>query len=173
MKRILPMLGLALALSGLLQPVVNVPKSEHANAQTSSIVQKVNLVTQLPAVSVKTVEAPVAVSVPEVAQSIVSTPQPVIQPYNGSHEDMMAAAGISPNDYTNVEWTINKESSWNVNSAEPTTGACGLAQELPCGKSGCSRLDGICQLRWADQYVKNRYGTWANEVAFHQANNYY
>ena len=54
--------------------------------------------------------------------------------------------------------------------------ACGVAQELPCGKSGCGmppNADGACQIRWMNSYVLSRYGSWANAVAWHNAHNWY
>ncbi|WP_455749236.1 aggregation-promoting factor C-terminal-like domain-containing protein [Loigolactobacillus coryniformis] len=51
--------------------------------------------------------------------------------------------------------------------------ACGVAQELPCGKSGCTLGDGACQVNWMNSYVMERYKSWANAVAFHDANNWY
>lgn len=42
--------------------------------------------------------------------------------------------------------------------------ACGIAQELPCGKSGCGippNANGACQTAWMRQYVMERYGSWA------------
>jgi hypothetical protein len=85
----------------------------------------------------------------------------------------MAEAGIASSDYGYVEWTINAESGWNPNEVEPSSGACHLEQTVPCGKDGCSAADEVCQLRWANKYVLGRYGSWAAEVAFHKANNYY
>lgn len=85
----------------------------------------------------------------------------------------MQQAEIPENDWVFVEWTINIESSWNPYAVEPTTGACHLEQSNPCGKDGCGVDDNVCQLRWADNYTRNRYGSWANEVAFHKINGYY
>lgn len=89
------------------------------------------------------------------------------------HQALMAAAGIPSSQWWAVEWTVNTESSWNSRAIEPTSGACGLAQELPCGKSGCTFGDALCELTWMNNYVVGRYGSWAAEVAFHQANGYY
>ena len=54
--------------------------------------------------------------------------------------------------------------------------ACGVAQELPCGKSGCGippNADGACQIRWMNGYVLGRYGSWAKAVQFHNTHNWY
>jgi hypothetical protein len=105
-----------------------------------------------------------AISVP----IILSSP---IDP--GTHDALMAAAGIAPSDFGYVDWTVTVESGWNPNSVNPTSGACNLGQELPCGKSGCSLADVVCELQWMNSYVIGRYGSWAAEVAFHLEYGYY
>jgi hypothetical protein len=91
----------------------------------------------------------------------------------GSHEELMAEAGIAASDFANADWTVSHESGWNPYAVEPTSGACHLGQELPCGKSGCAVTDEVCQLRWMNSYVLARYGSWSAEVAFHEENGYY
>ena len=73
---------------------------------------------------------------------------------------VMATAGISSGSYGYVDFIISHESNWNPYSVNAYSGACGLAQEYPCGKSGCSLGDAVCQLRWANGYA-NKYGGWA------------
>lgn len=90
---------------------------------------------------------------------------------SGSCADWIAAAGIK--DVGNAQELINRESGCNPNAVNPSSGACGVAQELPCGKSGCSLGDGACQVRWMNSYVLGRYGSWAAAVGFHNANNWY
>ena len=54
--------------------------------------------------------------------------------------------------------------------------ACGLAQELPCGKSGCGlppNADGFCQIQWMHRYVIGRYGSWAAALNHHDRMNWY
>lgn len=54
--------------------------------------------------------------------------------------------------------------------------ACGVAQELPCGKSGCGmppNADGQCQIRWMHSYVMGRYGSWAAALNHHNRMNWY
>lgn len=94
-------------------------------------------------------------------------------PQSTTHEALMQAAGISQADWPAVEKMIMMESSWDAGAVEPTTGACGLAQELPCGKSGCGGGDAVCELRWASQYVVSRYGGWTAALNFHYRNGWY
>lgn len=89
----------------------------------------------------------------------------------GSCDDWIAGAGI--NDLPNAKELIRRESGCNPYATNPSSGACGVAQELPCGKSGCSLGDGACQVRWMNTYVIGRYGSWAGAVNFHSLHNWY
>jgi hypothetical protein len=92
-------------------------------------------------------------------------------PSGGSCADWIAGAGI--NDMANAAELIRRESGCNPHAMNSSSGACGIAQELPCGKSGCQLGDGACQVKWMNTYVTGRYGSWAAAVAFHNANNWY
>lgn len=100
-----------------------------------------------------------------------STPRVQSVPVSGSCSEWLAKAGVT--DISNAMWLINKESGCNPNAVNPSSGACGVAQELPCGKSGCKLGDGACQIRWMQNYVNARYGSWAGAVSFHHANGWY
>ena len=104
------------------------------------------------------------------AEASVSHVRPAVA-VSGTCADWMSAAGIS--DIYNATILLNKESHCNPSAVNPSSGACGLAQELPCGKSGCSLGDGACQMAWMNSYVLRRYGSWANAVAFHLSHNWY
>lgn len=93
--------------------------------------------------------------------------------YGGSHTDWMAAAGIAPADYSAVEILIQRESSWNPNAINPSSGACGLVQSLPCSKLGPNWNDPVVALKWGDDYVKGRYGSWQAALAHSYANGWY
>lgn len=85
-------------------------------------------------------------------------------PVNGSCVDWMVQAGIPvTNATTNL---ILRESGCRITAMNPSSGACGIPQALPCSKLANScpnwQNDPVCQLRWMDNYVKNRYGTWEN-----------
>jgi len=70
-------------------------------------------------------------------------------------------------------YLISKESGCDPYAVNRQSGACGVAQELPCGKSKCEWGDGQCQVHWMNDYVHERYGSWAAAVAFWRANRYY
>jgi len=90
---------------------------------------------------------------------------------SGNCATWIQQAGIS--DTANAIELIRRESNCNPNAVNPSSGACGVAQELPCGKSGCSLGDGACQVKWMNNYVQSRYGSWSNAVAFHDRMNWY
>lgn len=81
------------------------------------------------------------------------------------------AAGIQ--DTASAKELIRRESNCNPLAINPTSGACGVGQALPCGKWGCQLGEGFCQVAQMHQYVLGRYGSWAQALAFHSANNWY
>jgi hypothetical protein len=73
----------------------------------------------------------------------------------------------------NVQFIISMESGGNSCARNPSSGACGLFQALPCSKMGCSLSDVQCQVRWGTNYMVSRYGSTAKAVAFWKANHWY
>jgi len=68
---------------------------------------------------------------------------------------------------------IGKECGFDPGAINPSSGACGLAQALPCTKMGCSLADINCQLDWQWEYVANKYGTITKALAFHRVKGWY
>lgn len=93
--------------------------------------------------------------------------------YSGSHADWMAAAGIAASDFGYVEKLIQKESGWNPNAMNSSSGACGLVQALPCSKLGPNWNDPVVALRWGQSYVDGRYGGWAGAWAHSSSYGWY
>lgn len=91
----------------------------------------------------------------------VSTPKAYAT--TGSCAEWMAAAGIPNTHATNK--LIGGESGCRPNAVNPSSGACGIPQALPCSKLPCSLSDPVCQLKWMDSYVAVRYGSWDNAYA--------
>lgn len=85
-----------------------------------------------------------------------------------------AALAASKPVYTTVQATVNSakmfiymhESGNNPGAINRGSGACGLGQALPCSKMNCSLSDYGCQDAWFTNYMKSRYGTWENAMAF-------
>lgn len=89
----------------------------------------------------------------------------------------MALAGISPDDYTYVDYIVSHESGWCPTKAQgqyggcppyagyvPATGGYGLCQSTPGSKMASAGADWatnpITQLSWCSGYAQ-RYGGWA------------
>ena len=115
-------------------------------------------------------EAQAAQTVAQTKQ-VTQKKQTVAVAANGTCADWLAAAGVT--DVANAQELIRRESGCNPHAVNPSSGACGVAQELPCGKSGCSLGDGACQIAWMQRYVNSRYGGWAGAIAFHNAMGWY
>ncbi len=94
----------------------------------------------------------------------------------GSHQDWMAAAGISPDDYGYVEYIVGHEGGWcpvrwqgdhgcSDHGSVPSVGGYGLVQATPGAKMASAGADWltnpITQLRWATGYAVGRYGSWS------------
>lgn len=91
----------------------------------------------------------------------------------GSPEVWMAAAGIAPSDWGYVDFIASRESGWNPNATNPSSGACGLIQANPCSKVPGSGYDPVDNLRWANGYATGRYGSWAAAYDFWVSNNWW
>ncbi len=89
----------------------------------------------------------------------------------GTCSEWMAAAGIT--DYANASYLIQKESGCNPYAVNRSSGACGVGQALPCGKTGCAMGDGQCQTIWMNSYVMGRYGSWAAAANHHRSYGWY
>lgn len=88
----------------------------------------------------------------------------------GSHEDWMAAVGISPSDYGYVNYIITHESHWNPLAKNRSSGATGVCQALPGKKMASAGADWetnpITQLKWCNGYAIGRYGSWRKAYEF-------
>lgn len=120
-------------------------------------------------------QAEVAKPVTEPVQEVAPAPAPVPPPppVPSTKSELMAAAGIPTSDWAAVDYIVNHESTWNPTAVNASSGSCGLVQELPCGKSGCTFGDGVCQLRWATQYATTRYGSWWGAHSFWSSNRWW
>ena len=89
----------------------------------------------------------------------------------GNKADWMRAAGIAESDFGYVDAIITRESGWGVTKWNRAgSGAYGLGQALPASKMAPYGADymtnPVTQLRWANAYAVNRYGSWANAYNF-------
>lgn len=112
------------------------------------------------------------------ARALAESSQTVFKPavagavaVSGSCADWIAQAGV--NDVASAIELIRRESGCNPNAVNRSSGACGIAQELPCGKSGCGLGNPVCQIKWMQSYTVSRYGSWANAIAWHNSHSWY
>lgn len=91
----------------------------------------------------------------------------------GSKQDWLIAAGIPEHEWGYVDSIVTRESGWNPNAVNKSSGACGLGQQLPCGKWAGAWNDPVAALRAMTGYVTGRYGGWGQAVAFWNQNHWY
>jgi cell wall-associated NlpC family hydrolase len=80
--------------------------------------------------------------------------------------------GVGQWPYLDLLW--NRESGWQVDATNPTSGAYGIAQALPAIKMDTAGADWLSnpqtQVRWGLGYIQARYGTpekaWAHELTY-------
>ena len=91
-----------------------------------------------------------------------------LPPYTGggAPAEWMAAAGIAQSDWQYVDYVVSRESGWNPNATNSSSGACGLVQALPCSKVPGNGYNPVDNLRWASGYATGRYGSWAGAYNF-------
>jgi hypothetical protein len=94
---------------------------------------------------------------------------------DGSKESWMSAAGIPESEWGYVDSIVFRESGWNPNAVNPNGGACGLGQQLPCGKwdNYGAWNDPVAALRAQHDYVVARYGGYPQAVAFWNIHHWY
>lgn len=169
-------MGAALILVGLLQPIQEAPAAyAEPTVQISSVEESKTNEVKVPEVTAVAVEEPKPAPVAPVVEP-VAPPKPVYVPSSGDCEAYMVNAGIT--DLVNARELIRRENAscdaqkYNMGGSN----ACGIAQELPCGKSGCGippNADGQCQIKWMKSYVERRYGSFAAAIQYHNANGWY
>ncbi len=91
----------------------------------------------------------------------------------GTKTDWLAASNIPAESWGYADFMVQKESGWNPNALNKSSGACGLAQALPCSKLGPSWNDPVVALNWMNGYVTGRYGGWEQAYNFWVKNRWY
>ena len=92
---------------------------------------------------------------------------------SGTKADWMRAAGIPEEHWSYVDSIVSRESGWNPNAVNKSSGACGLGQQLPCGKWAGAWNDPVAALKAMTGYVNARYGGWPGAVSFWNRNHWY
>lgn len=120
---------------------------------------------------------------------IIGSKSPFI-PYTGggTKTEWLAASSIPRDMWGYADFMVTKESGWNPNIINRSSGACGLAQALPCSKLGPNWNNPVVALNWMNNYVNDRYydgspyarglcsgiaGSWQCAYIFWQKNRWY
>ena len=89
----------------------------------------------------------------------------------------LAAYGWGQDQMSALEILWTKESGWRTTATNPSSGAYGIVQSLPATKMATVgadwRTNYRTQIEWGLNYIKERYGSPANALGFHYANNWY
>lgn len=91
----------------------------------------------------------------------------------GNKASWLRASGIPESDWWAVDSIVSRESGWNPNAVNKSSGACGLGQQLPCGKWAGAWNDPVAALKAQHGYVKARYGGYPQAVAFWDSRSWY
>lgn len=85
--------------------------------------------------------------------------------------------GWTENDFNCLVKLWERESNWNPNAHNKSSGAHGIPQSLPASKMASEGDDyytnGKTQIKWGLKYIKNRYGTPSNAWAHSQQKGWY
>lgn len=104
------------------------------------------------------------------AEAKQASATPVAQT-TGNCQTWMNQAGIT--DQANAYKLIMIESGCNPNARNKSSSACGIGQQLPCGKWKHQWNDPVGSMIDMQEYVMARYGSWAKALSFHYAKGWY
>lgn len=94
-----------------------------------------------------------------------------------AHDLVINNYGWSEYDFQCLVNLWNRESGWNPNSHNSSSGAHGIPQALPASKMASEGSDyytnGYTQIRWGLKYIQSRYGSPSNAWNHFQSNNWY
>lgn len=113
--------------------------------------------------------------------TVRTTVKPVVQPKSSlqsyAKSYMSSTYGWGDDQFASLVNLWNRESGWNPNAHNSSSGAHGIPQALPASKMASCGSDyytnGETQIRWGLQYIKGRYGNPNKAWAFFQSHNWY
>jgi uncharacterized protein YabE (DUF348 family) len=114
-----------------------------------------------------TKERPVVEEAPAEAEATTESSEPSAPAPSGSvkeiAQEMAAARGWTGQEWTCLDLLWERESGWNYQAANPSSGAYGIPQALPGSKMGSAGSDWATnpatQIEWGLGYIADRYGT--------------
>ncbi len=106
-------------------------------------------------------------------ETVGTKPKTVQYNGGGNKDTWLAASNIPQDQWGYADYLVQRESGWNPNAVNSSSGACGLGQQLPCGKWAGAWNDPVAGLNGMQGYVMSRYGSWAAAVAHSQSRGWY
>ena len=105
-------------------------------------------------------------------------PQPVQNnPYKGESAYKVAEGIVPSGQFACFDWIVTRESGWNVEATNPSSGAYGLGQALPGSKMASAgsdwRTNPATQIRWTLGYMDGRYGSPCAAQGFWESHGWY
>jgi hypothetical protein len=92
-------------------------------------------------------------------------------------QGQLARFGWGPEQWPPLQILWTRESGWNSQATNPSSGAFGIPQALPGSKMASAgadwRTNAATQITWGLGYIRERYGSPAAAWAFWQAHNWY
>ena len=97
--------------------------------------------------------------------------------YSTSEVQSMAKSIVGGGQFQCFSEIVERESGWNYQASNPSSGAYGLVQALPGTKMASAGADWktnpATQIKWGLNYMNDRYGSPCGAWDFWQANNWY
>jgi hypothetical protein len=92
-----------------------------------------------------------------------------------AHRIAVNEYGYSEEDWRKLDYIIQRESRWNPNAVNQSSGAFGIPQIMPKAHPDALKLkdDPLGQIYWLFRYIENRYGGIDNAYRFKIANGWY
>ena len=81
--------------------------------------------------------------------------------------------GWGADEFADIDSIISRESGWNPNAVNPSSGAYGIPQILPAAHPDSLGLNPREQIRWLLNYIQGRYGSPSQALAFKDKEGWY
>lgn len=132
--------------------------------------------TAAPVAPVPAAPEPAKTQVPVVKQPVSQTPVKS-NPYAGESAYAIAQEMVPSSQFGCFSWIVSRESGWNVEARNPSSGAYGLGQALPGSKMASAGSDWetnpATQIKWTLGYMDSRYGSPCAAQSFWEAHGWY
>ena len=101
----------------------------------------------------------------------------VTDPKEMARQILQNKFGYGSNQFSCFDNIIMRESKWDINATNPSSGAYGIPQALPGSKMASEgsdwRTNPATQIIWGVKYMKDRYGSPCSAWSFKAANGWY